>query len=122
MAFCEVTGGWPPSGRKRPPRAAGLGRFRRSRRGAPRANLERDGRATLIAIGGITAHYAKLRVTRSIIGGGALGCRLAVAGHKADSLGIPLWPAGFTATAEIGRLERWQDSRRLLASLDDPQR
>jgi hypothetical protein len=87
-----------------------------------RANLERDGRATLIAVGGTTAHYAKLRVTRRITGGGALGCRLAVAGHKADSLGIPLSPAGFTATAEIGRLERWQDSRRLLASLNDSQR
>jgi len=86
------------------------------------ANLERDGRATLIAIGGTTAHYAKLRVTRSSTGGGALGCRLAVAWHKADSLGIPLSPAGFTATAEIGRIERWPDSRRLLASLDDPQR
>jgi hypothetical protein len=87
-----------------------------------RANLERDGRATLIAIGGATAHYAKLRVTRSITGDGALGCRLAVAGHKADSVGIPLSPAGFTATARIGRVERWPDSRRLLASLNDSQR
>ena len=87
-----------------------------------RANLERDGRATLIAIGGTTAHYAKLRVTRSTTGGGALGCRLAVAGHKADSLGIALSPAGFTATAELGRLERWPDSRRLLARLSHAQR
>ena len=70
-----------------------------------RAHLERDGRATLIAVGGTTAH-----------------CRLAVAGYKADSLGIPLSSAGFTATAEIGRLERWPDSRRLLARLNDPQR
>ena len=84
-----------------------------------RAHLERDGRATLIAVGGTTAHYAKLRVTRTIAAGGALGCRLAVAGYKADSLGIPLSPAGFTATVGVGRLERWPDSRRLLASLND---
>jgi hypothetical protein len=63
-----------------------------------------------------------LRVTRMIAAGGALGCRLVVAEHKADSLGIPLSPAGFTATAEIGLLERWPDSRRLLTRLDDPQR
>ena len=87
-----------------------------------RANLERDGRATLIAVGGTTAHYAKLRMTRSIAAAGALGCRLAVAWHKADSLGIPLSPAGFTATAEIGRIERWPDSRRLLARLSHAQR
>jgi hypothetical protein len=87
-----------------------------------RANLERDGHATLIAVGGTTAHYAKLRVTRSVTGGGALGCRLEVAAHKADSLGIPLSPVGFTATAEIGRLERWRRSRRLLARLREPRR
>jgi hypothetical protein len=61
-------------------------------------------------------------VTRLIAAGGALGCRLAVAEHKADSLGIPLSSAGFTATAEIGRLERWPRSRRLLARLNDAQR
>jgi hypothetical protein len=33
-----------------------------------------------------------------------------------------LSPTGFTATAEIGRVERWRDSRRLLASLNDTQR
>jgi len=87
-----------------------------------RANLERDGQATLIAVGGTAAHYAKLRVTRVIAAAGALGCRLAIVEHKADSLGIPLSPAGFTATAEIGRVERWPDSRRLLARLNRPQR
>jgi hypothetical protein len=87
-----------------------------------RANLARDGRATLIAVGGTTAHYAKLRVTGSITGTGALGCRLAVAEHTADSLGIPLSPVGFTATAGIGQLERWPDSRSLLARLREPRR
>ncbi|HWG02334.1 MAG TPA: hypothetical protein VG164_10890 [Trebonia sp.] len=64
-----------------------------------RANLGRDGRAGLIAIGGTVAHYAKLSVVRAIDTPAALGCVLRVAEHKADSLGIPLSPIGFVTTA-----------------------
>jgi hypothetical protein len=83
-----------------------------------RANLERDGRAGLIAIEGTTAHYAKLTVTRTIKAGGLAGCAMNVAGHKADSLGIPLTPVTFTTTEEIARLENWDAAAGLLARLD----
>lgn len=82
-----------------------------------RANLGRDGRAGLIAIGGIVAHYAKLSVTRAIDTPAALGCVLRVTEHKADSLGIPLSPIGFVTTAEIARMEDWDASERLMRQL-----
>jgi hypothetical protein len=87
--------------------------------GSPRttANLRRDGRAGLIAVGGTVAHYAKLRVVRSIESRGLLGCALAVVEHKADSLGIPLEPIGFRTSAEIARLERWEASAQVLRAL-----
>lgn len=84
-----------------------------------RANLERDGRAGLIAVGGTTAHYAKLHMVRSIQSAGALGCGMRVIEFKADSLGIPLSPISFPATAEITRLESWEASGQLLRKLAD---
>jgi hypothetical protein len=84
-----------------------------------RANLERDKRAGLIAIGGTTAHYAKLHVVRSIQSGGALGCGMRVVEFKADSLGISLSPISFATTAEIARLESWEASGQLLRKLAD---
>jgi hypothetical protein len=87
--------------------------------GSPRtrANLRRDGRAGLIAVGGTVAHYAKLRVVRRIELHGLLGCALAVVEHKGDSLGIPLRPIGFRTSAEIARLERWEASAQVLRAL-----
>ncbi len=82
-----------------------------------RANLERDGKAGLIAVDGTTAHYAKLRVTRAIDAGPLIGCAMTIAGYKADSLGIPLTPMGFTATEDLARLERWEASGELLRRL-----
>jgi hypothetical protein len=38
---------------------------------------------------------------------------------KADSLGIPLSPISFGATAEIARLESWEASGQLLRRLAD---
>jgi hypothetical protein len=84
-----------------------------------RANLERDGRAGLIAISGTTAHYAKLHMVRSIQSGVALGCGMRVIEFKADSLGIPLSPISFSPTAEIARLESWEASGQLLRELAD---
>jgi len=87
--------------------------------GSPRtrANLRRDGRAGLVAVAGTVAHYAKLRVVRSIEVQGLLGCALAVVEHKGDSLGVPLEPIGFRTSAEIARLERWEVSARVLRAL-----
>jgi hypothetical protein len=82
-----------------------------------RSNLERGGMAGLIAVEGTTAHYAKLRVVRTIEAGPVLGCALAVAEHKADSLGIPLSPVSFTTTARIAQAEDWAASDRLLRAL-----
>lgn len=82
-----------------------------------RANLTRDGRAGLIAVGGSVAHYAKLRLVRTIDAPAALGCALEVTEYKADSLGIPLSPMGFVTTPEIARLEDWEASEQLLRAL-----
>lgn len=82
-----------------------------------RANLGRDGRAGLIAIGGPVAHYAKLRVTRSLEMEGLLGCALELVALKEDSYGIPLEPIGFRTTEEVARLDRWDVSARVLRTL-----
>lgn len=82
-----------------------------------RANIERDGRALLIAVEGTTAHYAKLRLVRSIRDDELLGCAFEVAEHKRDSLGIPLAPITFRTSADLARDERWQVSAKLLDRL-----
>jgi hypothetical protein len=82
-----------------------------------RANLERDGRAGLVAVEGTTAHYAKLRVGRAIDAGGVLACAMSLTEYKADSLGIPLSPVSFVTTVEIARLEGWAASEELLQRL-----
>lgn len=82
-----------------------------------KANISRDGRATLIAIGGTTAHYLKLRLARSMLCGSALGCAFHVVGHKRDTLGIPLTPIGFRTTEALARAEQWVESRKILETL-----
>ena len=62
----------------------------RSRR--TRENLERRGRAALIAVEGRTAHYVKLRLVRSTVVHDLLACVFEVAEHKPDSMGIALPP------------------------------
>lgn len=82
-----------------------------------RENVRRSGRAAIIAVGDMTAHYAKLTLRRSTEWEGLLGAVFAVTEHRSDSLGIPLQPLSYDATPEIARLERWDLSARLLASL-----
>jgi hypothetical protein len=82
-----------------------------------RANLGREGRAGLIAIGPTTAHYAKLRVTRSIELEGLFGCALEPVEVKDDSYGIPLEPIGFVTTEQIAAMDRWEVSARVLHAL-----
>lgn len=84
------------------------------------ANLRRTERAGLIAIDGTVAHYAKLRVVRTIEMANLLGCALTVEHHKRDSAGIPMEPITFATSAELARQERWDDSARVLAALADP--
>ena len=87
----------------------------RSRR--TRANLERSGLATLIAVEGRTAHYVKLRVARSLAVHDLLACVFEVVEHKPDSLGIPLAPVTYEVTAGIARAERWDLTREALRRL-----
>ena len=76
-----------------------------------------DGRAGLVAVEGTTAHYAKLRVVRTIDAGESIGCAMTLAGYQADTLGIPLSPVSFVTTAGLARLEDWAASDRLLRRL-----
>jgi hypothetical protein len=48
-----------------------------------------------------------------------MGCLMQVVEFKADSLGIPLSPISFGATAEIARLEHWEASAELMRRLAD---
>lgn len=79
-----------------------------------RANLARNGVATLIAADGAAAHYAKLRVhdTEEHDHFTVYTCHLAH--YKRDSLGIPLRPMDFHATKEIAENERWAGTRAAL--------
>lgn len=69
--------------------------------------------ATLIAVGGTTAHYTKLRVVASAAEDRFHGFLFEVVTHRRDSLGIELAPLGFVATETIARAERWDLTARL---------
>jgi hypothetical protein len=81
-----------------------------------RANLARNGVATLIAADGAAAHYAKLRVhdTEEYPGFTVYICHLAH--YKRDSLGIPLRPMDFHATKEVAENEKWATTRAALTN------
>ncbi|MGP4020622.1 hypothetical protein [Saccharopolyspora sp. 5N708] len=85
--------------------------------GQTRANIRRCGQATLIAVHGEVAHYAKLRTASTTDQDGLLGCVFRLVSHKRDSLGIPLAPIGFQPTAEIVEMEHWARTRNLLDRL-----
>ena len=87
-----------------------------------RANVKRTGVAALLAVEGDTAHALKLRVRRVVDVEDMLGAVLDVVSHRPDSLGIPLRPITFTATAELRRLERWDITARVLAALAEVRR
>lgn len=82
-----------------------------------RANLLRERRCTVIAVGGQTAHYAKFTVSATLSAPPLLGCELRLADYKADSLGIDLSPAEYTATSGLAQLEHWDRSQALLDRL-----
>ena len=97
------------------PRDADLRAALRSRH--TRANLDRDGRAALIAVEGRPAHYVKLRLVRSTTVHDLLACVFAVVEHKPDSLGIPLTPIRYEVTTAIARAERWDTTVEALHAL-----
>jgi hypothetical protein len=82
-----------------------------------RANLLRSGRATLVAVEGVTAHSVKLALRRSVEDEGLLAAVLDVTSHKADSVGVPLSPIGYVPTDELVALEHWDRSSRVLDRL-----
>jgi hypothetical protein len=82
-----------------------------------RANLVRTGRATLVAVGGDTAHYLKLRVLRTVEAGGLLGCDLRPVEHVADSVGLALSPIGYRPTEALAEAEFWRASAAVLDGL-----
>lgn len=79
-----------------------------------RANLARQGVATLIAADGAAAHYAKLRVRDTEEHEHFTVYTFELANYKRDSLGIPLRPMDFHATQEIAENERWAGTRAAL--------
>jgi predicted pyridoxine 5'-phosphate oxidase superfamily flavin-nucleotide-binding protein len=79
-----------------------------------RANLARNGVATLIAADGAAAHYAKLRVRDSEEHGHFTVYTCQLANYKRDSLGIPLRPMDFHATQQVAENERWAATRAAL--------
>lgn len=81
-----------------------------------RANLARDGVATLIAADGAAAHYAKLRVheVEEHDRFAVYTCHLAH--YKRDSLGIPLRPMDFHATREVAENEKWAATQAALTA------
>ena len=97
------------------PGAADLRAALRSRR--TRANLDRDGRAALIAVEGDTAHYITLRLVRSAPVHDLLACVFEVVAHKPDSLGIALTAVTYEVTADLTRAERWDLTREALRRL-----
>lgn len=82
-----------------------------------RANLAREGVATLIAADGQAAHYTKLRLYDRVDHDGFTCCTFQVAHHKRDSLGIPLRPMDFRATKAVAESERWTRTRAALTAL-----
>ena len=82
-----------------------------------RANLARDGRASLLVVEGTTAHSLKLVLVRSHAVEDRLAAAFSLADHSADSLGIPLSPLAYLPTDDLSDLERWDLSARGLAEL-----
>lgn len=82
-----------------------------------RANLERDGRACLVAVDGDVAYSVKLQLVRSLLEPDAIAAAFAVVEHKADSAGLPLTGIRFRPTPELVRLEHWDRTAELLIRL-----
>jgi hypothetical protein len=88
----------------------------RSRR--TKVNLQRDGRATLIVVGEMSAFYCRLIALRSLPDEtGALAVEFSAESQEEDTLNIPLRPMTFTVTPALRLEERWERDRSLLRDL-----
>ncbi|MGH3164643.1 MAG: hypothetical protein ACRDN0_01970 [Trebonia sp.] len=84
------------------------------------ANLRRDGRALLMVTSDVAAHYVRLRAREMLQaddGSGRAAVAFDVTGAQADSLGIPLRPMMFRASARVRHLEHWDSNREFLERL-----
>jgi hypothetical protein len=80
-------------------------------------NLRARPVATLVAIGGTTAHYLKGTVVRDVTVEGRAGFVLHVDDHKADSAGVELSPVLFRFSPELAIEERWSRDAAVLRAL-----
>lgn len=82
-----------------------------------RHNLERDRRATLLAVDGMALHVAKLRVVSSLDVLDRAGFVLRLESHKRDSAGTALRPMLFARSDELIAAERWDTDALVLDRL-----
>ena len=80
------------------------------------ANLRRTGQGLLVVAGGEAAYYVRLRVLATLAeaAGGRLAAAFAVIAAEQDTLGVPLRPMAFRASAALRSYERWDENRALL--------
>ena len=82
------------------------------------ANLRRTGQGLLAVAGGEAAYYVRLRVLATLAEAEAEGRRLAatfaMVAVEQDTLGVPLRPMTFRASAALRSYERWDENRALL--------
>jgi hypothetical protein len=82
------------------------------------ANLRRTGQGLLAVAGGEAAYYVRLSVLATLAEAEAEGRRLAatfaVVAVEQDTLGVPLRPMTFRASAALRSYERWDENRALL--------
>ena len=81
------------------------------------ANIERAGRATLIAYDGDDIVALRLVLATTVADAGLFAARLDIVDAETDSLGIPLRPASFVPTDALSVQEHWDRTRAALARL-----
>jgi hypothetical protein len=86
------------------------------------ANLRRTGQGLLAVAGGEAAYYVRLSVLATLAEaeaeaeaeGRRLAATFAVVAVEQDTLGVPLRPMTFRASAALRSYERWDENRALL--------
>jgi hypothetical protein len=82
-----------------------------------RANLTRDGHATLLAVDGIALHIAKLDVVAIVETDDRAGFALGVTSYRLDSARTALHPMLFARSDALVAAERWDKDTEVLARL-----
>jgi hypothetical protein len=85
-------------------------------------NLQRERRATLVAVDEDEILSFRLATHRTLRLDGLLAVRFDVIGVETDALGVELRPPAFVPTAELARHEHWDATRRALDTLRDSTR